>query len=127
MRVRSSCFTIVEDRRSRKEMLEKLNLLLVNQLAAQLKLVEAWKSIHVEDYPLKLRKERQEENTHTRQLRNSSRRDMEEGGRLKSTLASFTRDTGHLWNLAPKTTKEAKAVTMAKKEIKKFCKSLPIK
>ena len=35
-------------------MLEKFGLLSVNQLAAQIKLREVWKSIYCEDYPIKL-------------------------------------------------------------------------
>ena len=36
-------------------MLEKLDLLSVYQNAAQIKLVEAWKSINGPDYPLKMK------------------------------------------------------------------------
>ena len=35
-------------------MLEKFNLLSVNQLSAQIKLKEVWKSLNCEDYPIKL-------------------------------------------------------------------------
>ena len=35
-------------------MLKKYNLPSVNQLAAQIKLVEAWKSQNIEQYPIKL-------------------------------------------------------------------------
>ena len=36
------------------DMLKKNGLLSVNQLVAQIKLTEAWKSINIEDYPVKL-------------------------------------------------------------------------
>ena len=107
-------------------MLNRFNMLSVNQSAAQIKLLEAWKSMNVEDYPINLRNERQSEASPSRQVRESTRRTKTEGGRLKSTLASFSRDTGRLWNQAPKTIKEAKTVYAAKSEIRKYCKTLPI-
>ena len=116
----------IKDRRSKKDMLTRFDMLSVNQTAAQIKLTEAWKSLNVEDYPVKLRKERRIVPGSDRQLRADTIRDLEEGGRLKSTLASFTRDAGHIWNQAPKCIKEAKTLSKVKADIKKYCKTLPI-
>ena len=44
----------IKDRISIRSMLSKFNLLSVNQLAAQIKLLEVWKSINVEGNPTKL-------------------------------------------------------------------------
>ena len=44
----------IKDRISIRSMLAKFNLLSVNQLAAQIKLLEVWKSINVEGNPTKL-------------------------------------------------------------------------
>ena len=46
--------TKVKDKISIKSMLSKFGLLSVNQLAAQIKLTEVWKSIHVENYAITL-------------------------------------------------------------------------
>ena len=47
----------LRDRRHIKDMLEKHNLPSMNQLAAQIKLTEAWKSINKESFPVKLVKQ----------------------------------------------------------------------
>ena len=42
----------IKDRISTKSMLDKFDLLSVNQLAAQIKLIEAWKSVYLEGYTI---------------------------------------------------------------------------
>ena len=44
----------ISDKISIRTMLEKFDLVSVNQLAIQIKLIEVWKSINVPDHPLKL-------------------------------------------------------------------------
>ena len=108
-------------------MLEGMDLLSVNQLAGQIKLVEAWKAMNTLDYPVKLKKDEGETNgENTRYLRPSSVRDMKEGGMTKSAERSFVRDTGRLWNNASKDIKEAKSLRDAKQKIRSYCKTLPI-
>ena len=51
---------------------------------------------------------------------------MEEGGKTQSAQTSFVRDAGKVWNRAPRQIKEAVTLTEAKKEIKTYCKTLPI-
>ena len=46
--------TRIKDKISTKFLLDKFGLLSVNQLSAKIKLVEVWKSIQSEDYPIKL-------------------------------------------------------------------------
>ena len=46
----------IKDRKSTEELLEKLNLPLVNQLAVEIKLMEVWKTLHESDYPIQLEK-----------------------------------------------------------------------
>ena len=53
-------------------------------------------------------------------------RDMKEGGKYKTTQASFARDAGHLWNQAPKKIKDIETISAVKTEIRKYCKRLPI-
>ena len=88
----------ISDHRSRKDMLDKFDMLSVNQLSAQIKLVEAWKAMQNEDYPVKMRVEKRLEQTHKRTLRPSTIRDMVEGGKTTSAQSSFVRDAGKLWN-----------------------------
>ena len=45
----------IRDRRSIKDMLEKFDLILLNQTSAQIKLLKAWKGNRDEDYPINLK------------------------------------------------------------------------
>ena len=45
----------VADKVSTKSMLEKHNLLSINQLNAQIKLTEIWKAVKDEDHPFKIK------------------------------------------------------------------------
>ena len=45
----------IRDRISTNELLQKIGLLSVNQLAASIKLAEAWKSINISEYPIQLK------------------------------------------------------------------------
>ena len=101
-------------------------MLSVNQTAAQIKLTEAWKASQDPDYPVRLMENRKTENGENREVRTNTRREMQEGGRLKIIRESFCRDTGRLWNRAPKEIKQSISIQTAKKEIKKYCKTLPI-
>ena len=116
----------VKDKRNIKDMLEKFDMLSVNQTAAQIKLTEAWKASQDPDYPVRLMENRKTENGENREVRTNTRREMQEGGRLKIIRESFCRDTGRLWNRAPKEIKQSISIQTAKKEIKKYCKTLPI-
>ena len=46
--------TKIKDKISTHSMLDRFNLLSVNQLAAQIKLIEVWKSINIENYPIQM-------------------------------------------------------------------------
>ena len=118
--------TSLRERKSTKDLLESQQLLSVNQLAAQIKLTEAWKATHDPEYPIKMVKDTNPEDNYTRVLRPSSVRTMEEGGKTQSAQTSFVRDAGKVWNRAPRQIKEAVTLTEAKKEIKTYCKTLPI-
>ena len=51
---------------------------------------------------------------------------MVEGGKFNTLRQRFTRDAARIWNRSPEEIKNAKTLMGAKKEIKKFCKTLPI-
>ena len=44
-----------------KDMLEDCNMLLVNQMAAQVKIAEIWKLINIPDYPIKMERRSKED------------------------------------------------------------------
>ena len=118
----------IRDRRSVKDMLEKFDMLSINQTIAQIKIMEAWKANKDENYPIHMRgKERTEGEEPARNTRASRRgEEMPEGGKTKQAEESFVRDTGKLWNRTPIEIKEATTKGKAKQLIRTFCKSLPI-
>ena len=99
-------------------------MLSVNQLNANIKLLEIWKALNVDDYPLKVK--RQEVNPQNR----ATRADL--NGRpkeiRKTTLAQKTSvsDSIYIWNRAPDSVTKSLSLYQAKKEIKIFSKSLPL-
>ena len=114
----------VKNRTSIKDLLKKADLPSVNQLAATIKLTETWKSVNIQNYPTRLITTK--EISSTREVRGGTRRQFEETARLKVSKMSFVYDAARLWNNAPQTIKECKTLASAKREIKKYCRTLPI-
>ena len=101
------------------------DLLSVNQTVAQIKVVEAWKAMNDPEYWVKMKTMKQQmDNISTRTLKPSSVRDLTKGGRTSQAQASFTRDTGKIWNNAPQIIKNTETLAAAKREIKTYCKTL---
>ena len=105
-------------------MLIKFNLPSVNQLAAKIKLVEVWKAINKEDYPIVMDKYNWNIE-HTHELREQSNRIFDDSCKLKKSELSFHVDAAKLWNLAPTKIKNAVSMHAAKREIDIFCMTLP--
>ena len=61
-----------------------------------------------------------------RETRGNAIGKMMETGRTARSRASFFGDAPRIWNKAPIQITMAKSLAIAKKEIKKFCKTLPI-
>ena len=122
--LRSLNGTRVKDMVSIASLLKKFNLLSVNQLNANIKLVEIWKALNVDDYPLKIAQ--QSTNNH----RVSTRADTEEKpieiGKTVLTQKSCVSDAIRLWNSAPASISNCVSLSLAKLEIKKFVRQLPI-
>lgn len=116
----------VSDKISTKLMLEKYNLPSVNQLAAEIKLTETWKSINVDDCPIKLNSYNCNLDENRIGLRPQQNRIFNDSYRLQIAQSSFHVDSAKLWNYAPTNVQCAKTLTLAKKAIKEHCKSLPI-
>ena len=83
-----------------------------------------WKAKNTENYPLKF--SYQETKPGARETRGNRNGKMMETGRSTKSKASFMGDATRIWNKAPIEVTSAKSLTIAKKEIRKFCKTLPI-
>ena len=116
--------TKVKDMVSIESLFTKFRMLSVNQLNAQIKLVEMWKAMNMEDYPLKIDLQTCDENRVSTRA-DSHKRPIEVG---KTNLAQKTciSDALRLWNLAPEKVTCSKSLTQVKMEIKKFVRALPI-
>ena len=117
----------VKDKRRIWDMLEKFGMLSINQTIAQIKLTEAWKANKDDNYPIKLRWTRENaEGTEQQNTSQTTQHTQREGGKTTQAEQSFARDTGKVWNQAPKEIKESKTLGAAKNLIKIYCKMLPI-
>ena len=106
-------------------MLEEVGWLSVNQLAAETRLIEAWKSVHEEDYCMKeVLKLRHKGNYRTRINHVDF---LDPGVNDIHGSAGFVHTTAKLWNESPMLVKEAPTIGIAKREIRKFVKDkIPI-
>ena len=98
----------------------------VNQLAAQIKLTEAWKAVNLEEYPIQLENNQLLRNTNGREVRVSTVKLWKDDTKCTIAKESFIRDAAKLWNQAPVAIKSAKSLYTAKKEILKYCKTIAI-
>ena len=114
----------LKDMISTESLLAKYGMLSVNQLNAQVKLLEMWKSMHVDDYPLKI-KQRQVPKTGVSTRAAEKRRPIEIG-KTKLTQNSRISDSIRIWNQAPENVTNAQSLYQAKKNIKSYVKSLPV-
>ena len=122
--LRSLNNTKLSDRVSTASLLEKFNMLTVNQINAQAKLLEVWKALNVPKYPLKI-KQQSENHERTRTRADVKKRPCEIG-RTTLTKKTCVSDAIRLWNLSPDGIKESETVYKAKTEIKRFVKTLPM-
>ena len=118
--------TRTSDKVSIVTMLEKFRMLSVNQLAAEIKLIEVWKAANVEGCPTKLDPYVTEERKTNIELRPKTNRIFNDTARLKVSQSSFNIDAARIWNNAPEDVHNATTLSSAKRAIKTFCKSLPI-
>ena len=114
----------IKDRISTKILLSKVGMLSVNQLNAQIKLLDIWKAINVKDYPYKpMYIEREEAIVQTRAC---SAKILKEVARSNLSKGTFRNDALRIWNLAPSTIRDCKTLYAVKKVIKIYVTSLPI-
>ena len=116
--------TRVKDKVSVNKMLEKFQITSVNQLAAEIKLTEVWKSINVDNCPTRLDPYNQHANT-SQLLRPKSNRVFNDSSKLRVSKSSFSIDAARVWNTAPIQIRNAPTLAEAKRLIKQYAKSLP--
>ena len=114
----------ISDKISTKSLLEKFNMLAVNQMNAQIKLGEIWKSVHVYNYPIKTSAlKRGDEAVNTRAV---SLGVLNEAKVTSTSERVFINDAIHIWNRAPVAIKTISSISIVKKAIREFVSSLPI-
>ena len=83
-----------------------------------------WKALNLSNYPLEIKQQISSNNTATtRAAANGRPCDI---GRSNLTQSTCISDAIKLWNAAPGAITESKSLYQAKREIKKFVRSLPI-
>ena len=105
-------------------MLDELGWLSLNQLAAETRLVEAWKTAKSEDYCLNdiLKKKRKGPYS----TRSNDKDLFERGVEDLHGSADFVNPTARIWNEAPDEIKNATRLSEAKRCIRNFVKTLPL-
>jgi hypothetical protein len=117
--------TRIRDKIRTEQILNNLKMLSVNRLNAQIKLVEVWKSFNDVSYPTKWSIKAEQQNT--MKTRSAGTQILIESGRLRLAKGTITNDAAKICNRAPDTIKNAKSLSIAKKEIKKFVeKKIPL-
>ena len=89
----------------------------VNQINAQIKLLEIWKSQHSKNYPIKWKK--RNEAIQDRGTRASKDNLLNETFGCKILNSTFINDSARIWNLVPESIKASSTISLAKKNIKK--------
>ena len=122
--LRSLNGTLLKDRVSTFSLLVKFGVLSVNQLNVQIKLLEIWKALNVEGYPLKIKQQTVQDVGAT--TRASRRGRPISVGKSKTVQKTSTSDAIRIWNLAPVTVTDSKTIYQVKSQIKTYVKTLPV-
>ena len=114
----------IKDKISTLSILTKHDILSVNQMNAQIKLLDMWKASNTLNHPMKLKRiQATEERATTRAITNG---DLVESGITILAKNTFMNDSIKAWNNAPLTIKACQTVWAAKRMIRKFVKTLPV-
>ena len=87
-----------------KKIFREQNMLSINQINAQSKLSEVWKSLNTPGYPTKWEISKLKTDTRTRSREKQS---LIEPGRSKLLTCTFISDAARLWNIAPDSIKNS--------------------
>ena len=105
-------------------MLEQLGWLSINQLSSEIRLLEVWKGLNLENYCLNELFEKAV--TNQGNTRSAGLNKLKTCFKTKIRENSFTYPSIQLWNAAPPEVTTAETETKARKAIRKFVKTLPI-
>ena len=105
------------------ELLKATKMLSINQLNAQIKLMEIWKATNIEDYPLKLNKKVVEHDKKNTRACNQGRLIIP--GFKPIMHKTCITDAMQIWNIAPITGTTALTLAAAKNATKYFVNTLP--
>ena len=112
------------DRIGTKTIFKETNLLSINQLNAQIKLLEVWKSQNIKSYPTKWKTRKEE--LKREGLKSNNKPELVINGRTHLQSLTFINDAANVWNNAPCAIKECTSLSTVKKQIKIYIKTLPI-
>ena len=111
------------DQTSAESLLGEAGFKSINQINAEIKLTEIWKSCNIDNYPVKFQKHVALNGMATRSVTSG---DLIEFGKIPATIKSFHGDGSRLWNRCPSAIKESENIYQAKKNINIFIKTLPV-
>ena len=117
--------TSLKDHITTASLLEKFNLPSVNQLAAEIKIIETWKIINVQNYPVELWPNEPNRQITGREVRSTTTREWKEDTTYKIAKCSFVIDAARIWNQLPSEIKLSNTISKAKSMTKTYCKQLP--
>ena len=118
-----NCKTL-KDRIPTSVLLNNINMLSINQLNAKIKIIEIWKAINIDRYPLVLESLAPKEETASTRAMTAGR--LIEMGKSNLAFNSCIGDAVRLWNRAPEDIKNCKSLSQVKNAAKTFVKSLPL-
>ena len=103
---------------------KKFGMLSVNQLNAQIKLLEVWKALNVVDYPLKVAQQKVPELGMSTWAAEKGK--PIEIGKSNLTRNSSISDAIRVWNLSPENITLSRTIYQVKNAIKNYVRSLPV-
>ena len=122
--LRLICGTKLVDRVPTRELLNRANMLSVNQINAQIKIQEIWKALNIDNYPLKVQKHTV--NSDTVNTRACTFGKLIESGKSLVSQKCCINDATKLWNNLPSDLKNCLSISQIKLQTKKFVKTLPV-
>ena len=116
--------TSLIDRINTKTIFKDTKMLSVNQINAQIKLTEVWKSHNIKSYPIQWIKRNDVQKRSG--LKSLNKPDLIISGLSNIQSHSFINDAARVWNEAPRQIKDSMTLSSAKKHIKSYVQTLPI-
>ena len=114
----------LKDKISTEVLLTNIGMASVNQIHCQIKLLEIWKAVNIENNPIKVTSATS--CIDSAKTRSGGNERLVEHGKSNLSSKTFINDAIKIWNRAPKELKECTTLNSAKKAIKLFSKSLPV-